>query len=180
MNTAAKRVEAIKRYQEERLNACKEITINAYQTYPFKSIRIENFTSFTNLVWIVGGEARNQCSLGQQAVAQVVMNRWFAQRGYFGLSVTDVIHKNNGRGVYQFSAASPKNVNYRWWFDEDEKVWSEIAKNVAPIFYFELTVLPADCFYYHTNKITPPSWTERLIKYKEIQDHIFYTEKRRS
>lgn len=123
----------------------------------------------------VGGEARGEPVEGIEHVASVIMNRYLSQRYYFGYTIHDVIMKNSG-GVWQFSAMNPMNVNRKWMENPDGASWIKVCKAALPIYFGKKVISPSGMFYYISDKIEPPKWTEKLVEHIHIGGHRFYKE----
>jgi hypothetical protein len=114
-------------------------------------------------------ESRGESERGQQAVAQVVLNR--VQSGRYPNSVCDVIYQNrHRRNACQFSYACdrhPETVR-------DERAW-EVASRIADdaiagrVFLAEI----GDSTHYHANYVAP-RWRRALFRTERIGTHIFY------
>lgn len=114
-------------------------------------------------------EARGESERGQQAVAQVVINR--VKSGRFPASVCDVIYQNrHWRNRCQFSYAcdaAPETVR-------DTRAW-ELAERVADdaltgrVFLREI----GDSTHYHATYVAP-RWRRFMDRTERIGTHIFY------
>lgn len=86
------------------------------------------------LAAIVYLEAGNQCAEGQQAVAEVILNRVIADN--FPVTVHDVIHEGEDNFVPQFSTAEyidtarPEDVVFFALEAENDHVWGQIGDHI--------------------------------------------------
>jgi len=122
------------------------------------------------------GEARGEPAEGIQAVAQVIMNRWLRMESQFGMTVRDVILKNNGKGIWQFSCMSPIDPNFEKLSKPDRVGWLKCFKTGMD-FYFHPRPLTADsAFFYINNKIQLPPFFRKLRQVNSIGNHDFYSD----
>lgn len=75
---------------------------------PIPGMLLENQKEVTLLALCVWGESRGESQSGREAVANVVKNRWRAQRPGWGLTWREVITKPK-----QFSCFNPNDPNRR-------------------------------------------------------------------
>lgn len=115
-------------------------------------------------------ESRSEPVRGQQAVAQVVLNR--VKSGIYPSSICGVIFQNkNWRNHCQFSFAcdgTKKRV-------KDQEAWetaNKIADDAISGRYFLQEI--GDATHYHAAYVAP-RWRRSLHRIKRIGEHIFYT-----
>jgi spore germination cell wall hydrolase CwlJ-like protein len=112
-------------------------------------------------------EARGEPLFGQQAVAQVIINRVVDER--FPNTVCDVVtqkHKSSCQFSFYCDGKSDS--------PDDKKQWRrmvEVAKS-AMIYYPQAEVIK-DITHYHTTEVEP-KWSKKLEKVIQIENHIFY------
>ena len=115
-------------------------------------------------------EARGEPLRGQQAVAQVVMNRVFS--GYYPNNVCGVVYQNAGRYLAcQFTfACEHKNLDR---IDEPD-MWVQ-AKSIAKDTLDGKTWLPdiGHATHYHAYWVRP-SWVHEMTKLYKLGVHTFY------
>jgi len=118
-------------------------------------------------------EARNQPSVGQLAVAQVVMNRVVDDR--FPDNVCDVVHQ----GRHWMDNPVRDRCQFSWYCDgksdkpEDERAW-EYSLGIAEIVLRGHTEGFLDgATHYHATEVTP-SWASHKRYVVRINDHVFY------
>jgi spore germination cell wall hydrolase CwlJ-like protein len=113
-------------------------------------------------------EARSEPLEGQQAVAQVVMNR--TRTGRYGNSVCGVVYERSGAyGTCQFTFVCDGSMRRPM----QGEAW-ERAQTVATqaLHGFELTPLK-DAMHYHADYVSP-AWSVTLPRIRQIGRHIFY------
>ena len=144
--------------------------------HPIFGLRTEFQPEHILFCLCVGAEARGEPKEGIERVACVIMNRWLAQREYFGKTIRDVILKHNTDNVYQFSAMHPENINRKWMIEPDASSWIRVVKIALPFYLSKRLINPKGMFYYVSDKIEPPKWTENLVEHIHIGGHRFYKE----
>ena len=146
------------------------------EVFPCGGGSLYNEREISQFVWVCGAEARGESILELQLVAQVVMNRFFAHRTYFGLNVRDIIFKCNCSGIFQFSCASAIDINHHWHEREDKSVWIKVAKTVLPYYLGSKVSSEPKMLYYHDRSIKKPSWVDGLQVIYDLPKIIFYKE----
>lgn len=128
-----------------------------------------------HLIWLCGAEGRGEQPNGIRYIAEVVLNRWRLQYGYFGLTIREVIHKCSASGVYQFSAANPEDVNFHWIDNEPNSTFYKVAKAVIPVYHNQVPEVNPRMCYYHARNIPVPSFFKtKLQPCESVGGHIFY------
>ncbi|KEO51189.1 cell wall hydrolase [Thioclava pacifica] len=113
-------------------------------------------------------EARGESVKGQQAVAEVILNRVDDPR--FPGSICGVVHQSNRRGC-QFS----------WYCDgkpdrvRNPAAYAEVAKVARAMIDGAPRSLTEGATYFHTRAVYP-SWSRRFDKTAAIGHHIFYAD----
>jgi hypothetical protein len=122
----------------------------------------------TCLTQAVYYEARSEPLEGQEAVAQVVMNR--AHDGRFAPSVCGVVFQRAGHsGTCQFTFACDGSMDRLI----EPTAWTR-AKSVATQALGGFTFEPTkDATHYHADYVTP-RWSVTLPRIRQIGRHIFY------
>lgn len=111
-------------------------------------------------------EARGEGVKGQQAVAEVILNRVDDPR--FPGTICGVVHQSNRRGC-QFS----------WYCDgradvvRNKTAYAEVAKVARAMMDGAPRSLTEGATYFHTRTVYP-SWSRRFDKTASIGHHIFY------
>lgn len=111
-------------------------------------------------------EARGEGVKGQQAVAEVILNRVDDPR--FPGSICGVVHQGNSRAC-QFS----------WYCDgrsdtvRNKSAYAEVAKVARAMIDGAPRSLTDGATYFHTRAVRP-SWSRRFAKTASIGHHIFY------
>ena len=121
-------------------------------------------------------EAKNQSTIGQIAVGQVVMNRVYDDR--FPNNVCDVVKQGL---TYKWNPSIPirNKCQFSWYCDgksdtPKEKIAWEYAQMVAHgVYYGKVFDLVEGATHYHAYYVTP-SWAESKTYITRIEDHIFY------
>jgi N-acetylmuramoyl-L-alanine amidase len=117
------------------------------------------------------GEARGESTAGQEAVANVIINR-LKRQGWYGKTVHDVILK-----PYQFSCWLESDPNFNLLLSIHLKLDKQVAIACKAV-NLELVDNTNGATHYHTKQIKP-SWTNNhhlMQKTIEIGNHIFYKE----
>ena len=131
--------------------------------------------ALTCLALTVYFEARDQSTLGQLAVAQVVMERVESDR--FPDTVCDVVKQGGDFRRYQ--------CHFSWYCDglsdspTDERAWERAFLTASAALSGTRSADLAGVTHYHGDYVSPvPYWasvsTVHLVT--QIGDHIFYTE----
>jgi hypothetical protein len=118
-------------------------------------------------------EARNQSIAGQMAVADVVLNR-VASRHYPNSICKVVFQGSNRRTGCQFSFTCDGSMN-RPIERRAMRDAQTVATAILGGFHLPLT---AEALNYHATYVDP-YWAPTLYKTAKIDDHIFYTPKKR-
>ena len=119
-------------------------------------------------------EARNESTMGQLAVAQVVMNRVEDDR--FPDEVCAVITQ----GIHWESKPAKNRCQFSWYCDgkadepQDERVWN-LSLDYADTIYNEGTWrgITEGATHYHADYVSP-NWASSFEKTVKIGSHIFY------
>ena len=115
------------------------------------------------IYWEAGGEGE----AGQEAIANVVMNR-LGHEG-FPETVCGVVTQGKEQGACQFS----------WWCDgrsddaEEAKTYASAKEISRKALNRQLADRTKGGFYFHHRNSTP-SWSTKYIKTAEVGDHLFY------
>lgn len=115
------------------------------------------------IYWEAGGEGE----AGQEAIANVVMNR-LGHEG-FPETVCGVVTQGKEQGACQFS----------WWCDgrsddaEEAKTYASAKEISRKALNRQLADRTKSAFYFHHRNLTP-SWSTKYIKTAEVGDHLFY------
>lgn len=136
-------------------------------------IRMEDIKNLAKTIW---GEARGESPEGQEAVANVVMNRVGAGKWFSG-TVTTVVTR-----PYQFSAWNPDDPNSAKMDAEGEKMtpspsFARAVAIAARAMSGQLPDRTGGATHYHSRYMTTfPKWakTPEAIQTAVIGTHIFY------
>jgi spore germination cell wall hydrolase CwlJ-like protein len=119
-------------------------------------------------------EARGEPQSGQEAVAQVVLNR--TRSGTYPDTICGVVYQNqHRRNACQFSFACDGTADRI----SEPRAWAvaeSIANAVAEGRQWNTTLATAT--HYHASYVSPP-WAPRMQRLTKIGHHIFYYEKGR-
>lgn len=121
-------------------------------------------------------EARNQSTIGQVAVAQVVMNRVADDR--FPNTVCEVVTQGQ---TYSWKPDLPiKNrCQFSWWCDgksdkpTDMQAWDNARLMASGVYLGRLDDLVDGATHYHATYVLP-EWSETKQYVVRIDDHVFY------
>lgn len=141
---------------------------------PRKGMKLENNNELTIFFLTIGAESRSQPPEGQKAVAEVILNRVFQQKTYFGMNIREVCLKSD-RGVFQFSCWRPTDPNRRWMTSPDPTELLTIVKNTFPIYFGmgRIMINRQICYYKSINLGNSGFWTN-LHHERRIHGHDFY------
>ena len=118
-------------------------------------------------------EARGEGVQGQQAVAEVILNRVDAPN--YPDTVCEVVHQGTGRrNACQFSFACdgiPETVTERRPWDQAEEIAAKVTS--GELYLTEV----GDATHYHATYVRP-AWAPRMTKVTQIGLHVFYKFKR--
>ena len=116
-------------------------------------------------------EARGEPEMGQEAVAQVILNR--AASGVYPKSVCGVVYQNqHRRNACQFSFACDGKPEVK----NEAKAWRR-AQRIAREMADGTKQVPAlqTATHYHATYVKP-RWASKLKKLETIGRHVFYRE----
>lgn len=127
-------------------------------------------------------ESRNESYLGQQKVAEVIMNRVKSIR--YPNTICEVVKqkkKVGSRYIYQFSSWNPKDPNYvnaAIVFSNmgGKKVEVEAREKSVEIANIVLNGIPSisrNTLHFHSTAVNP-AWADETKKVAEVGNHIFY------
>ncbi len=153
------------------------ITVYPQFTAPFFEKNMDLWTELQHLIFLCGAEARGEFPSGIKAVCQVVLNRVIQQKGYFGKTIKEVIYKHSNKGMYQFSAMKPGDINMSWVDPKHTSTWYKVAKAVLPCYLGGPPEFDFNVLYYHAASITVPKFfRDKLTPFDRIGNHIFYAD----
>jgi spore germination cell wall hydrolase CwlJ-like protein len=119
-------------------------------------------------------EARGESVAGQEAVANVIINRAMSHK--FPTTLCGVVFQNADQGLYhcQFTFACDGRSD----FGTERAAWNRAVK-LAAAAYHEYQVgdrpgvVPNSALYYHTTSVNP-AWSNSYREVAEIGSHVFY------
>ena len=121
-------------------------------------------------------EARDQPTIGQMAVAEVVMNR--VHSPLFPDTVCEVIHEGP---TYKWKQDLPikHRCQFSWYCDgksdtpKDQRAWTKSIAIAEEVYYsYGLSINSVDgSLFYHSIDVDP-DWNREYVV--QIEDHIFY------
>ena len=152
------------------------VEIQCRYMYPLPLVEIEDQPEhilFCQLVW---GEGRGEPEAGWIEIAKVVLNRFKAQKDYFGLNIREIITKHDGNGIYQFSAMNPVDKNYAKMKKPEEISWWKIVRAVLPVYCEMPFSMDNPATFYKVKTLPETGFWKRLKFLKEIGNHHFYRE----
>ena len=133
-----------------------------------KAVSVKDETCLADAIYF---EARGESEIGQEAVAQVILNR--AASGHFPPSLCGVVYQNqHRRNACQFSFACDGKPEIK----REAKAWTR-AKAIARAMASgekQITTLQA-ATHYHA-KYVNPRWAGKMQKLSTIGAHVFYRE----
>ena len=121
-------------------------------------------------------EARNQPTIGQVAVGQVVMNRVRDER--FPDTVCGVVKQGQ---TYSWQPDLPirNKCQFSWWCDgksdrpQDEEAWERALLLASGVYLDKLHYFVEGSTHYHAIYVLP-DWHESKQYVVRINDHVFY------
>jgi len=114
-------------------------------------------------------EARGEGERGQEAVAEVVLDR--ARNGAHRRSICSVVREPG-----QFSFVTDGSMLHRI----DWEAWQSSEDLARRILHGEVvTRYTKQALYYHTVSVRP-DWADSMVRTVQIGNHVFYRERRRS
>ena len=121
-------------------------------------------------------EAKNQSTIGQIAVAQVVMNRVKDDR--YPNTVCEVVKQGQ---TYKWNTELPirNRCQFSWYCDgkndtpKEETAWQYAIMVADGVYYNKVHDLVEGATHYHAYYVNP-SWAETKTYINRIDDHIFY------
>ena len=150
--------------------------IQARFVYPLPLVEIENQPEHVLFCQLVYGEARGEKPEGWEAVANVILNRFKADKPYFGRTIREIITKNNGNGVYQFSCLNPADRNYSKLKKPEEIPWFQIVRAVLPLYCEMPFEIENPATYYKVKTLPDTGFWKKLHFVKQVGNHNFYRE----
>ena len=153
------------------------LSVNVIDLFPKDQISMYMQPEITSFIWICGAEAIGESIAEIGSVAEVLQNRFFSRRAYFGLNYREIIFKSNCKGVFQFSPASQLNSQHNWYEKEPMSSWLKVGNIVAPYYFNQLKSSEPNMFYFHSKDIKKPSWADGLEIARDYPNMIFYREK---
>ena len=141
---------------------------------------LETISSFTITIGCLAQniyfEARDQPTIGQMAVAEVVMNR--VHSPLFPDTVCEVIHEGP---TYKWKQDLPikHRCQFSWYCDgksdtpKDQRAWTKSIAIAEEVYYsYGLSINSVDgSLFYHSIDVDP-NWNREYVV--QIEDHIFY------
>jgi len=141
---------------------------------------LETISSFTITIGCLAQniyfEARDQPTIGQMAVAEVVMNR--VHSPLFPDTVCEVIHEGP---TYKWKQDLPikHRCQFSWYCDgksdtpKDQRAWTKSIAIAEEVYYsYGLSINSVDgSLFYHSIDVDP-DWNREYVV--QIEDHIFY------
>ena len=127
-------------------------------------------TEIMYLAKTIWGEARGESLKGQQAVANVIMNR-VKRGGWYGATVEEVVLK-----PYQFSCWNDTDPNFAKLqnLKSDDPQLATAKQIATKAYYGELDDITGGAVNYHAKSVTP-YWAKTMTQTATIGNHIFYT-----
>ena len=122
------------------------------------------------------GEARGEIDEGKRQVALTIMNRYYAQREYWGKSVRDVILQRDRNNIFQFSCMKPGDPNYKKMLKPDLISYFKVMREVLNIYLIGQHEEEKPSLYYKVIDLSTTSFWNRLKPVKAIGKHQFYTD----
>jgi spore germination cell wall hydrolase CwlJ-like protein len=116
-------------------------------------------------------EARGESETGQEAVAQVILNR--AASGHFPPSLCGVVYQNqHRRNACQFSFACDGKPETK----REAKAWKRAKAIARAMASGEKQVANLETATHYHAKYVNPRWARKMQKLSTIGAHIFYRE----
>lgn len=154
----------------------KPIELEIVTFYPLPGLPMEKQPESILGCMAVYGEGRGESANGQRAIAQVIANRYLAQKKYFGSTLREVILDRNSNGSYEFNCFNPTDVNYKKLLKPDMQCWYVVVRNCLQTFVRPFAETENPILYYHSIRIAVPDFFKRLKFVRQEGSHLFYTE----
>jgi spore germination cell wall hydrolase CwlJ-like protein len=114
-------------------------------------------------------EARGEGERGQEAVAEVILDR--ARSGTHGRTVCSVLHEP-GQFSYLTDGSTLRKIDTDAW-QSAEDLASRILDGKV------VTGITQRALYYHAVSVRP-DWADTMVRTVQIGNHVFYRERRRT
>lgn len=120
-------------------------------------------------------ESNNQPSLGKEAVATVIVNRFYS--GKYPKSICRIVYQSTIKDEkkicqFSFTCYPIKKPNYKGWVEAEE-----IAKRVLQNRYNHVILRELNkALYFHADYVKP-TWSQNKVFVKQIGQHLFYQER---
>ena len=144
--------------------------------YPLPLMEIEDQPEHILFCQLIYGEGRGEKKEGWEALAKVVLNRFKAKKHYFGFNIREIITKNDGNGIYQFSCMNPVDKNYAKMKKPDEIVWFQIVRAVLPLYCEMPFEFENPATFYKVKSLPDTGFWKNLTFVKQVGNHNFYRE----
>ena len=151
----------------------KDLTFPFSGILPEPSLPVENQKELVLLILVCCAESRNQPERGIGLVCDTILNRWFAQRPSWGLTLREVVCKRTVSGIYQFSCMNPMDPNYQYMRKPDMITYAKIAKIVVPRYFGREYQESKMINHYFAHKLVNPSWAKTMKLFDIVGDHTF-------
>lgn len=127
-------------------------------------------TEIMYLAKTIWGEARGESVKGQQAVANVIMNR-VKKGGWYGATVEEVVLK-----PYQFSCWNDTDPNFEKLqnLQANDPQLAGALQIAKKAYYGQLEDITGGAINYHAKSVNP-YWSKSMTKTASIGNHVFYT-----
>ena len=138
----------------------------------------DNLQELQLILLCVWGEARGEPNAGIEAVCSVIIDRWKAQRTYFGLTPRAVVTMHNQDGVYQFSSMAPQTFVRLCSMEKDKAAWHKVCKVCLPLLLDTDSRRWKDILYFVNAAEVQPAWLKNVKEVMRIGRHTFYRDAR--
>jgi spore germination cell wall hydrolase CwlJ-like protein len=133
-----------------------------------KAVTAKDETCLANAIYF---EARGESEIGQEAVAQVILNR--AASGHFPRSLCGVVYQNqHRRNACQFSFACDGKPDTKG----EKSAWKRAKAIARAMVTGEKQVARLQTATHYHAKYVKPRWAGKMQKLSTIGAHIFYRE----
>ena len=132
------------------------------------AVTAKDETCLANAIYF---EARGESEIGQEAVAQVILNR--AASGHFPSSLCGVVYQNQHRhNACQFSFACDGKPDTK----REKSAWTRAKAIARAMVTGEKQVARLETATHYHAKYVKPRWAGKMQKLSTIGAHIFYRE----
>lgn len=156
-------------YQDKAVDSADELAFLPEREPIFLEINPEQYDieQRSCLYMTVYGEARGESPLGQELVANIILNR--VESNSYPNTICEVVKQ-----PYQFSMWADSNADTTMQAFRSQPTTEVIrAIHAGVLAIEERRILPSSALHYHADYVNP-KWAKSFTKYTQTDQHIFY------